>query len=42
MMYNSCNEGGREKYDDWKRVEVVAVEMSETRLSDDKLTNTFH
>lgn len=42
MMYNSWNEGGREKHDHWKRIEVVAAELSETRLSDDKLTNTFH
>lgn len=35
MIYNRCNEGGREKQDHWKRVEEVAVELSETRLSDD-------
>lgn len=42
MIYNSCNEGGRVKQDHWKRVEEVAVELSEIRLSDDKLTNIFH
>lgn len=37
LMYNSCNKGGREKHDHWKRVKVVAVGLSETRLSDDNL-----